>query len=445
MNLGSDYMNSIPLYKQNMINSSRNSTPSKFGNYLTFLIPILNLFTINLVGELLIGELLLILLLPALVYKRKTIITNKNLLVIIVFLLLWLSNQVITDLIQSTSARDFLRGWAGISFFLLLILSLSLLLKTPLRIMLFLVGLSITSLIRPFEILPNEDFSVLWKFGVGSSTLLILCLPFLWRIFKYPKNLNPLKYIILIHFFMGIFSFFMNARSFAGITVLTGVLLYFFYTRKRIFVSKTKVIIFVFIGFILSIGLLNIYSEGAKSGLFGVKAKEKYEMQIGNNNLGALGVLIAGRSEILVSSIAISDSPIIGHGSWAKDRKYTLLYQRLRAKLKDESLKNTAISRSNLIPSHSYIFGAWVFAGIFGAIFWIVILYYLIFKIFPQAFYKVSPLSILFFMSFLSFFWNIFFSPFGSYVRIEVAFYIVVFLLIINNQNQTYKKGNINE
>src|SRR5437660_8719552 len=65
---------------------------------------------------------------------------------------------------------------------------------------------------------------------------------------------------------------------------------------------------------------------------------------------------------------AIRDSPIIGHGSWAKNPKYV-------AALQDELHKagyqgSTVPISPDLIPTHSHLFGAWVEAGILGAVFW---------------------------------------------------------------------------
>ena len=45
---------------------------------------------------------------------------------------------------------------------------------------------------------------------------------------------------------------------------------------------------------------------------------------------GEYGLLLGGRSEFLVSSLAVLESPVIGHGSWAKDCRYASLYVELK-------------------------------------------------------------------------------------------------------------------
>ena len=40
-------------------------------------------------------------------------------------------------------------------------------------------------------------------------------------------------------------------------------------------------------------------------------------------------MLLAGRADIVPALYAIYDSPVIGHGSWAKDPSYRLYYLKL--------------------------------------------------------------------------------------------------------------------
>ncbi len=427
---GGKLMNQTLWYNQSFINR-RSNAPTKIGNYIIFLIPILNLASIKLGGQLLVGETILLFMLPVLILKRSGLRLDKNILIIVVFLLLWLISQIVSDIINQTVFIDYIRGWANIGFFLTSLLTLSLLLRTPLRIFLFLSGLSISLLVQPFILFTNETFFVLWKFGMGTAVLLLLCLPYLWKMFKNPFNITPLKNIIFIHFFIGLISFFLNARSFGGITFLTGLLLYVFYKKRGKRVKTLKIIFTLVLGLTISIGMVQLYITGSKSGFLGEESQSKYELQLGNKDADFLSVLLSGRTEILVSTVAIADSPIIGHGSWAKDFKYTLMLLQLKSEFNDTETREIRAEEQGLIPSHSYLFGSWVYAGVFGALFWISILYMLIFKIFPKAFSQPSPLSVIFLMGFLNILWNIFFSPFGANSRLVVAFYIVAYFTLL--------------
>jgi hypothetical protein len=76
--------------------------------------------------------------------------------------------------------------------------------------------------------------------------------------------------------------------------------------------------------------------------------------------------------------------------------------------------------RDDLIPTHSYIFGAWVEAGIGGALFW---LFFLCFTI--RTFLQVSgsePLLLLFAFGGFQMVWDTFFSPLGMPTRFLAPF-----------------------
>lgn len=127
-----------------------NYLPSRTGSLLVLLLPILSLIKFNLGGELFLSETILLLALPVLLLKRKKILLPRSLSIVIILGFIWLFGQIISDLILETPFEDFIRGWAKISFFLIALLSLGMLLTTPLRILLFFSTLTIPFFIRPF-------------------------------------------------------------------------------------------------------------------------------------------------------------------------------------------------------------------------------------------------------------------------------------------------------
>ena len=130
--------------------------------------------------------------------------------------------------------------------------------------------------------------------------------------------------------------------------------------------SAPRVILGTVFGLTVAWGVLVAYDAAASSGLLGADAQARYYAQT-----GSLGVLIGGRSEILVSTQAVIDSPVLGHGSWAKDFKYVDLLAELRGSLGyDVQVDPQDVG---LIPTHSYILGAWVEGGFLGALFWLAI------------------------------------------------------------------------
>jgi O-antigen ligase len=147
---------------------------------------------------------------------------------------------------------------------------------------------------------------------------------------------------------------------------------------------------------------------------------------LGRQAQGDLGVLLGGRSEILIASQAIMDSPLIGHGSWAKDPHYSYLYAELKF---GPNGGDIPFLRNELIPSHSVIFGAWVESGIVGALFWAGVLI-LVAKVLLRLFSSDDPLvPVIAFIGFLML-WDIFFSPFGADRRFTLAFFVVLMTLV---------------
>jgi O-antigen ligase len=122
----------------------------------------------------------------------------------------------------------------------------------------------------------------------------------------------------------------------------------------------------------------------------------------------------------------VMDKPIFGHGSWAEDPKYIEMLGDISAEtgyVDDEAGKNA--ENDYLIPSHSYLMGAWVFSGIIGAIFWAFIYYLVILGILKLLVFH-PPLSPYFGYWLISSLWNILFSPFGQGARMDMAILLVM-------------------
>jgi hypothetical protein len=168
----------------------------------------------------------------------------------------------------------------------------------------------------------------------------------------------------------------------------------------------------------------------AASGFLGPDAQEKNRQQ----TMAGWGILIGGRPEILVSSRAVLDSPILGHGSWAKDPKYSEMLVDIENEYgmrpSDEGQKF-----EGLIPAHSHLMGSWVDAGILGALFWGYI-FALILKAFLRTTtgdYSLKPLYIFLMTSYL---WAILFSPFGGGDRMVESLYLVIICDILEQDSR---------
>ena len=120
------------------------------------------------------------------------------------------------------------------------------------------------------------------------------------------------------------------------------------------------------------------------------------------------------------------DSPIIGHGSWAKNREYVSRIYELERYGYDITY---FASEEGLIPTHSHLMSGWVESGLMGAIFWFWLLV-LIFRVMSNLYMVREPLSpLVTFVGFLML-WDILFSPFGAARRVTLPFNVVMMMFV---------------
>jgi hypothetical protein len=170
-------------------------------------------------------------------------------------------------------------------------------------------------------------------------------------------------------------------------------------------------------GLLVTVGVsfVSLYGHLARKGALGASASKKYAAQASSS----LELLTRGRPEILVSSRAVADSPLVGHGSWAKDPKY------LEMQIGSGLHPSPAMLADGLIPTHSYLMGAWVEAGVLGVPIWIWTLL-LAAGVLVRLFGRDTQLVSLVAFAGLALTWNVLFSPFGSFDRLIVPYYILI-------------------
>lgn len=110
-------------------------------------------------------------------------------------------------------------------------------------------------------------------------------------------------------------------------------------------------------------GATAIYGTAVESGLLGRDALVKYRDQTS----GEVPLILGGRSESLVAVQAIADSPVLGHGSWARDRRYVELHHAIKVEY-GLPVFDAERGKRDLIPTHSYLLGSWVEGGFLGGL-----------------------------------------------------------------------------
>jgi hypothetical protein len=376
---------------------------------------------ISLVGRLFISELILIGALPFLLLARGRMLAAPLPRTFMLLLFAWLLAQIFSDMVNETPFVDYSRGWSKIVFTATNFMAIYLLVYGDRRrLLLFAGGLAfggyLSYLLNPSEFAIAQP----WKFGVGVATTMLFAVVVAWRPGVHALPLPALGFTAL-----GAIGFYVGARSLAGVSIVAALYILLQQVLARRGIRSTRFspmrsLMLLFFGLAVTSAALNLYGMAASQGILGEFAREKFERQ----SSGVFGVLLGGRAEIFVSTRAIADSPLIGHGSWAKDPQYSVFLLELE-ELGYEV--NYLAAESELIPTHSHLFGAWVEAGVVGALFWLWVLF-LAFRVLSNLFLVREPVSpLIVFLGFMII-WDILFSPFGAERRI-IDPYVVVLLM----------------
>ena len=391
-----------------------------------FIVPAAMFFEIKAVGRLFGSDILCLGIFPILLFTRGSLLKNSFARTFIWLGLLYFLGQFITDLVMETPFYDYSRGWAKIAVTVISFCTLVMIIGLDRsRILIFAFGIVAGQILTFFL---NPDIHVEgepWKFGVGGA---ITWLIILFTVFLKREKTILIKFRYLLPFLAGALNLYLGFRSLAGICLLTSA---FLILQRMLQVRTikdaripTKKVILIAIGlFAAAIMVVEFYKFSAREGWLGRDQQQKYEAQA----YGEYGLILGGRSEILVASRAIWESPFLGHGSWAKDWKYADMLVTLKRQL---GYFQGPVHELGLIPTHSHFFGAWVEAGILGAIFWGWMLLLPI-RASLRLFTANDPHTpLLVFIAFLLI-WDILFSPFGATRRFLMPFYAVCMIDVL--------------
>lgn len=400
-----------------------------FLDILIFLIPAVLFAQIDAIGRLFVSELLLLAMLPLLLLRQGQLLRIQTVQRVLAFGVVWLLGQIVTDLIKETPFADYSRGWSKIGFLLTTFMALSMLLLNRGRKQILLFGFGLAVGLISLIVHPGANDSSsdsLWKMAPGQAASLAVALTLSTAWAQRFRSFAPLVMLLLAALNMVLL-----ARNLSGTCFITAVYLGLQAVIRTRGIKRRDVPVrmqlLVVLVVCVSAGLLSsVYGGLASGGYLGEDARAKYKLQSENK----YGILLGGRSEILVSSQAVFDSPIIGHGSWAKDRHYVALYVRLQKEAnRAEDRPDKTIFTSGLIPSHSHLMGAWVESGICGAIFWVFVIVFIM-GVARDCLFSNEAMSPAVAFCSLSFLWDILFSPFGAEQRIFVSYYLVLFIFV---------------
>lgn len=357
----------------------------------------------------------------------------------VVLCFLYLMSQLLTDIIRQTPFTDALRGNLAILNMLIVPIGLAVICRfDPKVAILSFIGLQLGGLLRVL-IIPNQvEADNPWKFGVGIPICYLAA-------YAASRNTSKgltgaLRFSAILLAATGLFSIVLSARSLGGVMLGAAALLLFIVSEPRTMgtlLTRLDSPAGTVIGMLATVMVITVatfgMSEIAKTGAFGDEARKKYESQ-SNGVYGSFGVIIASRGDFLFAYRAITDSPLIGHGSWAKNPEYREIYWDIYdlGYLQDSEARVVAnIQNADTIPSHSQLLTGWIWAGFLGLVFWLYLLR-LVFAALRFAM-NVAPneLPMLCAVMVMSM-WHIFFSPFGSSHRVQWEFVLnIIFCLAV--------------
>ena len=389
--------------------------------WLCLLVGLLAVASFDVGGRLTLAEILMFLTFPFVFTHRHAIFRERSFRWILILAVCYLCSQIFTDLIRHTPPEDWIRGWAKIVVFGIWLLWFGCVIDfKPRRFAYFLLGACCGGVI---EAGLAEGFAMnttMFKFVYGITLASFLVAS------GYLSGARIGGMAIAVSLtFLGLLSFILNARSLAGVCMLSGILSWAS-TGKSSFFRRLPNPAKIVLGIILATGVFGLYHIGASSGWFGTEAEEKFKMQA---EKGGGSVFANARGETGASIPAIRDSPFIGHGSWAKNPKYVIMYlQNAGARL--DTPNSLYLIRKALIPTHSHIFGGWVEAGLAGGVFWIFIFAFVGWTIIQAIGRNLQNLMPMICFMGMMFLWDLVFSPFGQDRRMNDAAVIVFFVVI---------------
>ncbi len=382
-----------------------------------FVLPAVSFIEITVVGRLIVTEILLFAMLPWLWGARDRLPLPRW------FVMLWagwLLAQIVTDIVVGSAFEDYARGWAAIVFTFTNFAAILVLASTPRRARLFALGMAVGGILG-YLFVPNVYAAFdPWKWAFALPVGLALAAGLSGTVGAKLPWLTVAAFAAF-----GALNLFFGFRSLGGVSLVTAGYLAISSVAGRRQTTANRSVLRAGVGLailaVAMVGMLQLYDAAASAGLLGSDAQAKYETQS-----GTLGVLVGGRSEGLAATQAIIDSPILGHGSWAKDFTYVDLLAERQSSLGYEI--GAGYSDVGLIPAHSYLMGSWVWAGFLGGVFWLAILGIAVWLLANLYSFRVELAPLIVFSTMLLL-WSIAFSPYGFSARIAAPYGIALCLL----------------
>jgi hypothetical protein len=401
-------------------------TLEKKKNYLVFFIGIIGGVKFRFIGTFYASEIFIFISLFTISWSSFN--HNKYARTLFKLAILWLIGAIVTDAYVNNNIIDSLKGQFNIIFFFLLFPYIYwLLFDKPSRLIYYLLACAIASVPNYYLLGASgeEDFGLMGEdIWLYYSFVPVAVGIIAWLYFK---SKIKTKIASLSMFCFGLFMLFHNSRNVLLTMAMAAVVLFnidnlscsnFSHKLYKYRTSIVRICVFLFLGILL---VDNVYGTLAENGILGEYAYNKYMHQKYET-----GGLHSSRLETFMGMELIMKSPIIGYGSFARD-KGDGFHMQFATEHNTEYVP-WPLPTERFLPGHSHLVGYWMNHGILGGVFWLYVLW-LMWRFFQSGailYEKRMIAGIL--MVFTANVWDIFFSPFGD--RVGMAFFLMYIVII---------------
>ncbi|MCM1522570.1 MAG: hypothetical protein NC039_07965 [Muribaculaceae bacterium] len=406
---------------------------------LIFVVGLLSYIKFRVLGTFACAEILIFLSTPFIPFKAFT--RNKEVRTFFLLAGLWLLGVLLADIYNDSPLTERLKGTFNVMFLMMLIpFAYWILYDKPQRMLFYVLGAGISGVLSfhfqgtAYEA-DNEIANIMWGYYAMQYLTVAIAA---WLYYAGHRKAGCI--VIMAFGILGLFN--LSRNVFLLYTIDTIIILVIGKVvesnkwRSKLKMAKRFIPLLLLL-VIAFMGVKAVYSDLAASGTLGERAKEKYEDQAGRK----LG-LVSARSDFFVALYSITESPIFGYGSYAKDtghfnqRFYNMIGQ-------DLHMNRVPDTTEKLMQGHSYILGAWVYSGILGCIFWVWVLFMLL-KFIHKALFLYPNLLLLNITLLSMLLWDIFFSPFKDRMVVLMDLTFILIQLYAYRKYTRQDKLNLN-
>jgi len=395
------------------MNASIGDAPSGSGwlstsAWMSFLAGFFTAFTVSFVGEMPVGELVLI---AAAGWAVLCVVFNHTwpgplwqsrfLWSLLFAQFLALGGYIFSDLYRHSFPLDMARGWGRMVFLAIDIVAIAYLFGCARRnFLVFLLGQYLGAVAS--ALITGPLFGDMWKFGVGA--------PLTYLIFFIAPFAGAFATVIAAGA-IGVVHFTMDYRSMGGLCLLVGMLTFLQIMPRRFRLWLAPLMMIVAVG-----AVVWIYGQTQGDGNRATRSD------------------VERTAMITAAFEAFEQSPLIGHGSWFSNSDVYDNFMLIRSAAAKQAHVG-GFADPNQDPGatalHSQILVALAEGGLFGGSFFFVfgagLIWTLYQMVFVHRWHRLTPFYTLVLISAL---WDLFCSPFSGAQRVSIAMVCGLILLV---------------